>query len=268
MQIHEITYKPLKEGFMAGAGAVLGAVGREIGKQAGASASARSGISIPDSNATSGDRQHAATAATAASVKPMAMAMQKSYAEILNSAVQNAQMPDGSPVANYTQLDDASKTKAKDQVKQMIVAMLGAGPTYDYTQILTNITDLDEKMRAKQNIDTITTEIAEILKLTDGPATTPDALSKAFLTLAQNGIAPMINQMAATKAAATGSRAGVAGGTGNTSADALMHTMGIDAADLATMKNTLTKSGEKVNPAGTGSPTLDALLKSAGLLTK
>jgi hypothetical protein len=62
------------------------------------------------------------------------------------------------------------------------------------------------------------------------------------------------------------SRAGVASGLNDPRADALARTLGIDATDVTKLNAFLRRNNETINPQGTGSESLDALLKAAKLL--
>ncbi len=61
-------------------------------------------------------------------------------------------------------------------------------------------------------------------------------------------------------------RAGVAPGLNDPRADALARTLGMDATDVAKLNAFLRRNNETINPQGTGSESLDALLKAAKLL--
>ena len=60
--------------------------------------------------------------------------------------------------------------------------------------------------------------------------------------------------------------ASIASGLNDPRADALARTMGIDATDLTKLNAFIRRQGETVNPQGTGSESLDALLRAAKLL--
>jgi predicted TPR repeat methyltransferase len=85
---------------------------------------------------------------------------------------------------------------------------------------------------------------------------------KAYLTLA----------VAAARAAQQNDGAAPAGRSTSTSgindpaAGALARTLGIDATDLTKLNAYIRRQGETVNPKGTGSESLDALLRAARLL--
>jgi hypothetical protein len=61
-------------------------------------------------------------------------------------------------------------------------------------------------------------------------------------------------------------RAGAASGLNDPRADALARTLGIDATDVTKLNAFLRRNNETINPQGTGSESLDALLKAAKLL--
>jgi hypothetical protein len=61
-------------------------------------------------------------------------------------------------------------------------------------------------------------------------------------------------------------RAGAASGLNDPRADALARTLGMDATDVAKLNAFLRRQGETVNPQGTGSESLDALLRAAKIL--
>jgi hypothetical protein len=64
----------------------------------------------------------------------------------------------------------------------------------------------------------------------------------------------------------TFTRAGAASGLNDPQADALARTLGMDADDITKLNAFLRKNNETINPQGTGSPSLDALLRAAKLL--
>jgi hypothetical protein len=61
-------------------------------------------------------------------------------------------------------------------------------------------------------------------------------------------------------------RAGAASGLNDPRADALARTLGMDATDVTKLNAFLRRNNETINPQGTGSESLDALLKAAKLL--
>jgi hypothetical protein len=69
-----------------------------------------------------------------------------------------------------------------------------------------------------------------------------------------------------TTGSQTFTRAGAASGLNDPQADALARVLDIDATDVTKLNAFLRKNNETINPQGTGSPSLDALLRAAKLL--
>lgn len=101
----------------------------------------------------------------------------------------------------------------------------------------------------------------QVAKTADDPQENSRAV-REYLTLAVAAARAEHKSQGAPSA----TRAGTGAGLNDPQAAALARAIGIDATDVAKMNAYIRQSGEEINPQGTGSESLDALLRAAKLL--
>jgi hypothetical protein len=102
---------------------------------------------------------------------------------------------------------------------------------------------------------------ADVVSTADNPQDNQRAVQEYFTLAIAAARAAAQNQ--APQAA---DRAVTSAGLNDPQANALARALGIDAAAIAKLNAYLRKNNERINPEGTGSPSLDALLRAAKLL--
>lgn len=187
MQIHELTHRrPVQE-------ASLGGFVKGISNSQLASQLITKATGMPDTRpaaTSSGNRADAAGQYTQQQAQPLAIQIQKAWAQMVQAQLQS------SGATNLAQIDPADndklKTQLTDLVNKMITANTYSNVTYDTLAANVSTDDQEAQQAANMTSDTITKAVNDIWAATATPtlATNANITAKMFLTLAQSGILP------------------------------------------------------------------------------
>lgn len=193
MQIHELTRRKLvQEASLGGAAGGAWALAKGVASKVASQAITKA-TGMPDDRpaaSSSGNSADAAGVYTQQQAQPLAMQIQKAWAEMVQAQLKSA------GATTLAQIDPADSGQLKTQLTKLVNSMINAnsysGPTYDNLAASVATDDPAVPQAAKMTSDTITKAINDIWAATATPTTTSNATAtaKMFLTLAQSGILP------------------------------------------------------------------------------
>jgi hypothetical protein len=261
MQIHELTYKRrIDEASFGGAikniGSAIGAVGAGIGKELASQAGFDTAGTVGASSDTKNGAFARAKALTVPMIKPQAIENQKLWNQLA------AQKMAAAGVSSLSALPSDQMDELDDALRQQIAKNFLKGQTgNDYGQLPEKVVP-QMKAEADKVVGLLDDAIDSIMNVgfNKTPAQSLDDWTKLVtagfdaMRLLQFYPAPGTQQRVAASAVLT------------PKATALMNAIGLDQAGLVALKAAITKSNETINSAGTGSESLDDLLRAARLL--
>jgi hypothetical protein len=264
MQIHELTYKRRVDeasfgGAVGGAKAIAGAIGSQLASTASQKIL---GTDVTD-NSTSQNMYSPGTdfdkskAMSAPLIRNQAMANQKLWNQTLS------QQMAAQGVTALNRLDasqiDAMKLNLDKQISKNFLQNR-AGADYRKLPDMVDPKVRNDAVKAVQQMDSAVDQIMDFSSATKTPAQSLAEWTE-LTTAAFDAMRLLQFFPAQSRAAAPGGSA-----TLSPKAAALAAAIGLDPADIGKLKYAITAAGEKINAAGTGSQSLDELLKAAKLL--
>lgn len=257
MQIHEIFQKKrVNEGAL---GSIAGGVASQL-----ASTASQKVLGTDVFDKTGQDRSMGPESEQRArnAAKSMIPTQAATNEKLWNQAVASVMQQAGAPSAD--QLDSASKQRLTDNLLKQLHSNFLQNKIKDYKQLPTVVnppqppSQTPPADRVVASINAALDSIASLANMGNTQASKQDWL--ALATSAYDALALLQFHSKENEVAQTTT------GVADPKADALMKASGMSAPGLVGMATALKKSGEKINPEGTGSPSMDALLRAAKLL--
>lgn len=264
MQIHELTHKrSVNEasfgGAVGGAGAVLGGIGKQLASTAsqstlGFDVTDNANDQNPYSPGTSFEKSKAMAAPL---IRNQAAANQKLW----NQTLSQQMAAQGATALN--QLDPVQIDKMQINLQQQISKNFLQGRAGDDYHQLPERVDAKMKADAVRVVQQLDDAVDKIMDFS-GTTKTAAQSSAEWIQLTTAAFDAM--RLLQFFPAAGTQRATPSSAVLSPKATALMNAMGVDQAGLASLNAAIKKAGEKINAAGTGSESLDDLLRAAKLL--
>lgn len=258
MQIHELTHKRQV------AEAALGAIAGGVAGQLASTASQKIlGTDITDNSDSQnmyapGTSFEKSKAMSAPLIRSQAMANQKLWNQTLS------QQMAAQGVTALNQLDPVQIDQMQLNLEKQISKNFLQGRAGDDYRKLPNLVDARARADATKAVQELDSAVDKIMDFSSTTKTPAQSLAEwTELTTAAFDAMRLLQFFPGQ-----GKQTAPAGGSATLSpkAQALAAAIGLDPADLGKLKYAITAAGEKINAAGTGSQSLDDLLRAAKLL--